>query len=96
MTYLQRFLNSAAVKPAVLLVTAVACVGLASGQAPRKSAASEEQPFFHEYRGVEMGWGRRGRAQKLGAPADKGDEQDFYVSVKRKRPRFFTTRRRTK
>ena len=79
MTYLSRLLNSAAVRPAVLLVTAVACVGLASGQAPRKSAASEEGPLFHEYRGVEIGWAAEDVRKKLGAPADKGDEQDFYV-----------------
>ncbi|HKE60197.1 MAG TPA: hypothetical protein VKB46_25975 [Pyrinomonadaceae bacterium] len=79
MTYLSRFLNSAVVRPAVLLVTVAACVGLASGQAPRKSGASEEEPLFHEYRGVAIGWATEDVRKKLGAPADKGDEQDFYV-----------------
>ncbi len=79
MTYLSRFFNSAAVRPALLLVTTVACVGLASGQAPRKSAASEEEPFFHEYRGVAIGWATDDVRKKLGTPADKGEEQDFYV-----------------
>src|SRR5262245_26465718 len=78
MTYLAGFLESAAVRPAVLLVAAVACVGLASGQAPRKSGASEEPPLFHEYRGVAIGWATEDVRKKLGAPATKSDEQDYY------------------
>jgi len=81
MTYLSRFLNSAARRPAVLLVTAVACAALAAGQSPRNRSGvpAEEEPFFHEYRGVQIGWASEDVRKKLGVPADKGDEQDFYV-----------------
>ncbi|HEX6718433.1 MAG TPA: hypothetical protein VF088_15105 [Pyrinomonadaceae bacterium] len=39
----------------------------------------EEQPKFHEYRGVQLGWLADDVRKKLGAPANKGDEQDFYI-----------------
>jgi hypothetical protein len=41
--------------------------------------AVEEEPVFHEYRGVQIGWLADDVRKKLGNPADKGDEQDFYV-----------------
>jgi hypothetical protein len=50
-------------------------------QTTRRSpgAAAEESPIFHEYRGIQIGWLADDVRKKLGAPADKGDEQDFYV-----------------
>ena len=41
--------------------------------------AAEEEPAFHEYRGVQIGWLADDVRKKLGSPADKGEEQDFYV-----------------
>jgi hypothetical protein len=43
------------------------------------SAAPEESPIFQEYRGVQIGWLADDVRKKLGNPADKGEEQDFYV-----------------
>lgn len=50
-------------------------------QTTRKApgAAPEEGPVFQEYRGVQIGWLADDVRKKLGAPADKGEEQDFYV-----------------
>jgi len=45
----------------------------------RAAPAAEEEPAFHEYRGVQIGWLADDVRKKLGSPADKGDEQDFYV-----------------
>jgi len=45
----------------------------------RAAGAAEESPIFQEYRGVQIGWLADDVRKKLGNPADKGDEQDFYV-----------------
>jgi hypothetical protein len=45
----------------------------------RATPAAEEEPAFHEYRGVQIGWLADDVRKKLGSPADKGEEQDFYV-----------------
>jgi len=45
----------------------------------RPGPAAEEEPAFHDYRGVQIGWLSDDVRKKLGAPADKGDEQDFFV-----------------
>ena len=72
-----------------LFVFAVAAASLllllASGnaQTPRRSAAAsggdEEAGSFKEYRGVQLGMLADEVRKKLGAPKDKGDEQDFFV-----------------
>jgi hypothetical protein len=45
----------------------------------RKTAAADDAPVFLEYRGIQIGWLADEVRKKLGVPADKGDEQDFYV-----------------
>jgi hypothetical protein len=54
---------------------------LGIAQTTRKSpgATPAEGPVFQEYRGVQIGWLADEVRKKLGNPADKGDEQDFYV-----------------
>jgi hypothetical protein len=46
-----------------------------------RTAASgeEQQPVFLDYRGVKLGWLAEEVRKKLGSPANKGDEQDFYI-----------------
>jgi hypothetical protein len=39
----------------------------------------EDEPIFHDYRGIKLGWVADEVRKKLGNPANKGDEQDFYV-----------------
>ena len=59
----------------VCLLVAVTSV---SAQSTRKAPATEE-PVFLDYRGVQIGWLADEVRKKLGAPVDKGDEQDLYV-----------------
>jgi hypothetical protein len=41
--------------------------------------AADEAPVFTEYRGVQIGWLADDVRKKLGDPASKGDEQDYYM-----------------
>ena len=81
MTRLLRSSNFWLLSHAVLAVISFSIAGVAFGQAPQKRAhlAPEEEPVFHEYRGVKIGWVADEVRKKLGNPANKGDEQDFYV-----------------
>jgi hypothetical protein len=66
----------------LLLVTATLLLStVAFAQTTRRApiAAPDESPMFQEYRGVQIGWLADDVRKKLGNPADKGDEQDFYV-----------------
>jgi len=60
-----------------MLVLSTAVLAQTTRKAP--GAAPEESPIFQEYRGVQIGWLADDVRKKLGNPADKGDEQDFYV-----------------
>ena len=66
---------------ALLVVIGFSIAGVAQAQTTPKRAAlvPEEEPVFHEYRGVKIGWVADDVRKKLGSPANKGDEQDFYV-----------------
>jgi hypothetical protein len=61
----------------VTLVIATTAVAQTTRRAP--SVAPDDSPVFQEYRGVQIGWLADDVRKKLGVPADKGDEQDFYV-----------------
>jgi outer membrane protein assembly factor BamE (lipoprotein component of BamABCDE complex) len=43
------------------------------------ASAQVEQPRYTEYRGVRLGMTAEQVTQKLGAPKETGDRQDFYV-----------------
>jgi len=65
---------------ALLVVLSLSSLGSAQTQARnRAGAAAEEEPAFHDYRGVQIGWLADEVRKKLGDPANKGDEQDFFV-----------------
>ena len=66
---------------ALLVVITVTICGASFAQTPRNrtGAAPEEDPVFLEYRGVKIGWLADEVRKKLGNPANKGDEQDFYM-----------------
>jgi hypothetical protein len=66
---------------ALLVVISFAFGGVGHAQTGQKnpSAAADDQPVFNDYRGVKIGWLADEVRKKLGSPADKGDEQDFYV-----------------
>lgn len=64
----------------LLVVFTLTIAGVSLAQTARKPAASpEEEPVFLEYRGVKIGWVADEVRKKLGSPANKGDEQDFYM-----------------
>jgi len=62
---------------AMLTILLAAAVAQTTRKAP--GAVPDESPIFQEYRGVQIGWLADDVRKKLGNPADKGDEQDFYV-----------------
>jgi hypothetical protein len=61
----------------LLVVISLTLAGVVLAQ-KRPPAATEEQPVFQEYRGVKIGWLADEVRKKLGNPANKGDEQDYY------------------
>jgi hypothetical protein len=65
---------------ALLVVISLAFAATAFAQSAQKRAnlTPEEEPVFHEYRGVKIGWLADEVRKKLGNPLAKGDEQDYY------------------
>ena len=89
-----RFLRSSnfwLLSRALLAVISFSIAGVAYGQTPQKRAnlaAADEEPVFHEYRGVKIGWVADEVRKKLGSPANKGDEQDFYMFGEKETAQF--------
>jgi len=54
-------------------------VALAQTTRNLPTAGKDDGPVFHEYRGIQIGWVADDVRKKLGEPANKGDEQDYYV-----------------
>ena len=59
-------------------ISFVIAAGVVSAQTVRKPAGDEE-PVFHEYRGIKLGSLADDVRKKLGNPANKSDEQDYYM-----------------
>jgi hypothetical protein len=66
---------------ALLLVISFTIAGVSQAQTPKKGLAANpaDDPVFHDYRGVKIGWLADEVRKKLGSPANKGEEQDFYM-----------------
>lgn len=81
MTRLLRSSNFWLLSRALLVVIGFSIAGVSQAQTTQRRAAlaPEEDPVFHEYRGVKIGWIADEVRKKLGNPANKGDEQDFYI-----------------
>jgi hypothetical protein len=81
MTHRFRFLGPFAVNGFVLVTITFLLSTAGVAQTTRKAlnVAPDESPIFQEYRGVQIGWLADDVRKKLGNPADKGDEQDFYM-----------------
>lgn len=64
-------------------MVAIALLAPAFCQAQRSKgslpSADDNQPTFHEFRGVRIGMAADEARKKLGTPKDKGADQDFYV-----------------
>ncbi len=67
----------------MLLLLALARIATGQPQAPGakglQAGAQVQQPLYREYRGVHLGMTATEVRAKLGEPAMKSDEQDFYV-----------------
>lgn len=66
---------------ALSLVCAMVCgsvVALAT-EPSQNSKGADESPLYKEYRGISIGMSTEEARKKLGNPADKGDEQDFFI-----------------
>ncbi len=80
MTRLLRSSNFWLLSRALLVVISFMIAGVTQAQTTQKRAlAPEDDPVFHEYRGVKIGWLADEVRKKLGNPANKGEEQDFYM-----------------
>ena len=79
MTYLSRSSIFWLLNRTALLGICLLLAGTAMAQTNRKTAGGEDEPVFLDYRGVQIGWLADEVRKKLGAPVDKGDEQDLYV-----------------
>ena len=90
MTRLLRSSNFWLLSRALLAVISFSIAGVAYGQTAQKRAslAADEEPVFHEYRGVKIGWVADEVRKKLGNPANKGDEQDFYMFGEKETAQF--------
>jgi hypothetical protein len=61
------------------VVITLTIAGASLAQTTRKPTGThEEEPVFLDYRGVKIGWVADEVRKKLGNPANKGDEQDYY------------------
>jgi hypothetical protein len=64
----------------LLVVITLTITGVSAAQTVQKTpGAKGDEPVFLDYRGVKIGWLADEVRKKLGDPANKGDEQDFYV-----------------
>jgi hypothetical protein len=80
MTHLTTVFTGRSAGLLLLFASVLFVPGIVLGQTNKtRNAAREDEPVFNEYRGVQIGWLADEVRKKLGAPADKGDEQDFYI-----------------
>jgi hypothetical protein len=68
----------------LLVITVALSALVANAQATKArgagaAAGDEEGPALHEYKGISIGMTADEVRKKLGAPSDKGEEQDFFV-----------------
>src|SRR6476469_2130870 len=74
-----RLSRSSRLRNVLVFLFSLAVAAVTVGQTQRTRSADDEEPSFREYRGVQIGWLADDVRKKLGTPANKDDEQDFYV-----------------
>ena len=81
MTHRFRLLGPFAVNGFVLVTITFLLSTAGVAQTTRKAlnVAPDESPIFQEYRGVQIGWLADDVRKKLGDPANKSDEQDYFI-----------------
>ena len=87
MTHHFRATGPFVVKTLLLLAITLFLSNVAVAQTTRTTpgAGKDDGPVFHEYRGIQIGWLADDVRKKLGDPAAKGDEQDYYVFGEKER-----------
>ena len=87
MTHHFRSTGPYVVKRLLLLAITLFLSNVAVAQTTRTppGAGKDDGPVFHEYRGIQIGWLADDVRKKLGDPAAKGDEQDYYVFGEKER-----------
>ena len=76
----------------LLVVISFSLAGAVLAQTPQKrlpAAGGNEEPVFHEYRGVKIGWVADEVRKKLGNPANKADDQDYYIFNENERAQVY-------
>ena len=76
---------------ALLVVISLSLAGAALAQTAQKrlTTGGEEEPVFHDYRGVKLGWLADEVRKKLGNPANKADDQDYYIFNENERAQVY-------
>ena len=89
MTHHFRSWNTELINAVLLVIITLSFSAVAAAQTTKAPAAAKDptQPF-HEYRGVQIGWLADDVRKKLGNPANKSDEQDYYVFGENDRERL--------
>src|SRR5262245_46628246 len=89
MTHRSAYLSFRITGRLLLILLTLALPSLAVAQTNKqRQAATVEDPIFTEYRGVQIGWLADEVRKKLGDPASKGDEQDFYTFGEKESAQF--------
>lgn len=79
MSHLSRFKGFSVVQKCLLVLLIVIVASLTTGQTPKpKPGGGDDEPLFQTYRGVQIGFLADDVRKKLGTPANKDDDQDFY------------------
>lgn len=79
MNHLSRFKGFSVVQKCLLVLLIVIVASLTNGQTPKpKPGGGDDEPLFQTYRGVQIGFLADDVRKKLGTPANKDDDQDFY------------------
>jgi len=87
MTHLSTYFNARVCGRLLLVVLTLCLPAIARAQANKRLGGAEE-PIFMEYRGVQIGWLADDVRKKLGDPANKGDEQDYYMFGEKEMAQF--------
>lgn len=88
MTYLSSYFNSRVSSLFLFAVLTLCLPAVALAQGNKRQLAADEAPVFNEYRGVQIGWLADDVRKKLGDPASKGDEQDYYMFGEKETAQF--------
>lgn len=80
MTHLSQLFSAASLRRAIFVTLIVSTASVAVvAQTNKSRPTGDDEPLFHEYRGVQIGWLADEVRKKLGEPLSKSEEQDFYM-----------------